>query len=128
MLLTRRTSPKLLPPTRPNSRTPIHHPRNNKLLRRRTLLVRSLRLLDVHQNAKGNQMNTECECNYCKCGDEPYDPELTFEMRLDIAEAALQAVRAHLWQLDQKLNNLIEWNKRLDISVNIERHRNDNTR
>jgi len=73
-------------------------------------------------------MNTECECNYCKCGDEPYDPELTFEMRLDIAEAALQAVRAHLWQLDQKLNSLIEWNKRLDISVNIERHRNDNTR
>ena len=59
-------------------------------------------------------MNTECECNYCKCGDEPYDPELTFEMRLDIAEAALMGIRQHLWKLDTHLNTLIEWNKRND--------------
>jgi len=57
-------------------------------------------------------MNTECECNYCKCGDQPFDEELTLEMRLDIAEAALMGIRQHLWQLDYKLKDLYEWAKR----------------
>jgi len=54
-------------------------------------------------------VNTECECNYCKCGDQPFDEELTLEMRLDIAEAALMGIRQHLWQLDYKLKDLYEW-------------------
>jgi hypothetical protein len=60
------------------------------------------------------KMNTECECNYCKCGDQPFDPELTLEMRIDIAEAALMGIRQHLWQLDSKLKDLVEWSKKTD--------------
>jgi hypothetical protein len=74
---------------------------------------RPMRMLDVHQNDKrGSLMNTECECNYCKCGDMPFDEELTLEMRLDIAEAALMGIRQHLWQMDYKLKDLYEWAKR----------------
>lgn len=67
-----------------------------------------------------------CGCNYCEHGDMPIDDEMTLEMRIDIAEAALSGIRQHLWKLDHKLNDLIEWNKRLDISVNIQRMRNEN--
>ncbi len=56
----------------------------------------------------------------------PIDDEMTLEMRIDIAEAALHGIRQHLWKLDHKLNDLIEWNKRLDISINIQRMRNEN--
>lgn len=69
-------------------------------------------------------MNEYCNCNYCNHGDMPIDDEMTLEMRIDIAEAALSGIRQHLWKLDHKLNDLIEWNKRLDISVNIQRLRN----
>jgi hypothetical protein len=69
-------------------------------------------MLDVHQNNPRKQlMNTECECNYCKCGDQPFDEELTLEMRIDIAEAALMGIRQHLWQLDHKLDDLYKWAK-----------------
>ena len=71
-------------------------------------------------------MNEYCSCNYCNHGDMPIDDEMTLEMRIDIAEAALSGIRQHLWKLDHKLNDLIEWNKRLDISVNIQRMRNEN--
>ena len=71
-------------------------------------------------------MNDYCNCNYCNHGDMPIDDEMTLEMRIDIAEAALSGIRQHLWKLDHKLNDLIEWNKRLDISVNIQRMRNEN--
>lgn len=42
----------------------------------------------------------------------PIDDEMTIEMRLDIAEAALSGIRQHLWKLDTKLTDLVEWNKR----------------
>lgn len=71
-------------------------------------------------------MTEYCNCNYCNHGDMPIDDEMTLEMRIDIAEAALSGIRQHLWKLDHKLNDLIEWNKRLDISVNIQRMRNEN--
>ena len=71
-------------------------------------------------------MTEYCNCNYCNHGDMPIDDEMTLEMRIDIAEAALSGIRQHLWKLDHKLNDLIEWNKQLDISVNIQRMRNEN--
>lgn len=71
-------------------------------------------------------MTNNCYCDYCNHGDMPIDDEMTLEMRIDIAEAALSGIRQHLWKLDHKLNDLIEWNKRLDISVNIQRMRNEN--
>lgn len=66
-------------------------------------------------------MTNYCSCNYCEHGDMPIDDEMTLEMRIDIAEAALQGIRQHLWKLDYKLNDLIEWNKRTEM--NIRKHR-----
>lgn len=59
-------------------------------------------------------MTEYCNCNYCNHGDMPIDDEMTLEMRIDIAEAALSGIRQHLWKLDHKLNDLIEWAKRTD--------------
>lgn len=61
-------------------------------------------------------LNTDdyCHCDWCNHGDMPIDDEMTIEMRLDIAEAALSGIRQHLWKLDHRLNELIEWNKRND--------------
>jgi hypothetical protein len=44
----------------------------------------------------------------------PIDDEMTLEMRLDIAEAALSGIRQHLWKLDHKLTDLSDWAKRTD--------------
>ena len=59
-------------------------------------------------------LNTDnyCHCDWCNHGDMPIDDEMTIELRLDIAEAALSGIRQHLWKLDMKLNDLVEWNKR----------------
>lgn len=62
-------------------------------------------------------MTNYCSCNYCNHGDMPIDDEMTLEMRIDIAEMALSGIRQHLWKLDQKLNDLIEWNKRTEITI-----------
>lgn len=61
-------------------------------------------------------LNTDnyCHCDYCNHGDIPLDDEYTIEMRLDIAEAALSGIRQHLWKLDRRLEDLIEWNKRYE--------------
>lgn len=59
-------------------------------------------------------MNDYCNCDYCNHGDMPIDDEMTLEMRLDIAEAALSGIRQHLWKLDHKLTDLAEWAKRTD--------------
>lgn len=64
-------------------------------------------------------MTEYCNCNYCNHGDMPIDDEMTLEMRIDIAEAALSGIRQHLWKLDHKLNDLIEWNKRSDSAIRI---------
>lgn len=60
------------------------------------------------------ELNTDkyCHCDWCNHGDIPLDDEYTIEMRLDIAEAALSGIRQHLWKLDTKLNDLVEWNNR----------------
>lgn len=52
----------------------------------------------------------------------PIDDEMTLEMRIDIAEAALQGIRQHLWKLDYKLNDLIEWNKRTEMNIRKNRY------
>jgi hypothetical protein len=59
-------------------------------------------------------MNQYCYCDYCNHGDMPIDDEMTLEMRLDIAEAALSGIRQHLWKLDHKLTDLSDWAKRTD--------------
>jgi len=59
-------------------------------------------------------MNQYCYCDYCNHGDMPIDDEMTLEMRLDIAEAALSGIRQHLWQLDHKLKDMHDWAKRTD--------------
>ena len=59
-------------------------------------------------------MTNYCGCNYCEHGDMPIDDEMTLEMRLDIAEAALTGIRQHLWKLDHKLADLHDWAKRTD--------------
>lgn len=61
-------------------------------------------------------LNTDdnCHCDWCNHGDIPLDDQYTIEMRIDIAEAALSGIRQHLWKLDRRLDDLIEWNKRYD--------------
>lgn len=72
-----------------------------------------------------------CYCDYCNHGDMPIDDEMTLEMRLDIAEAALSGIRQHLWTLDQKLKDVYDWAKRSDRLIveemrrDLERKRND---
>lgn len=60
-------------------------------------------------------MTEYCNCNYCNHGDMPIDDEMTLEMRIDIAEAALSGIRQHLWKLDHKLNDLVVCSIRLEI-------------
>jgi hypothetical protein len=59
------------------------------------------------------QRHNDCNCGYCTHTD---DPELDLETRLDLAETALLGIRTHLWKLDHRLNELIEWNNRFEQS------------
>ena len=52
--------------------------------------------------------HNDCNCGYCTHTD---DPELDLETRLDLAETALLGIRAHLWKLQHKLDQLTQANK-----------------
>lgn len=64
---------------------------------------------EYYEAEQTNKCGETCLCRNCSHID---DPELELETRLDLAEIALMGIRAHLWKLDHRLNELIEWNNR----------------
>lgn len=69
---------------------------------------------EYYESEKLQERHNNCQCGYCTHED---NPELDLETRLDLAETALLGIRAHIWKLDHKLNDLIEWNKRAETTI-----------
>lgn len=63
--------------------------------------------------------------DWLKETDQPEDEDMTIEMRLDILEASLKALRYSLLELDHTMKDLYDWAKRTDNDI-IGMNRNAN--